>query len=204
MTETLILFELNRKPGILKVCYDVSRSPTESGLDLFAAGSFDVKMCLGYPTMRAFVSSYDGKGYFTASAWIQIVTRREFASLDADAPVAIVPSVDTHPILAELGVPFFALGFPAEIFDAPCNNLNGLARLEWIADTFLVTMPSRANNHQISYLVGFRWGYVEYDLAGERQAESSPLVVTDVSAWRKHLPLLRSQFGRWQYQEAER
>ena len=204
MTETLIPFELNRKPGVLKVCYDVNRGPTDSGFDLFAGGGFDVTMCLGYPNMRAFVTSYEGKGYYTACAWIQIVTRREFVSLEAAEPVAIVPSVDTHPTLVELGVPFFALGYPAEIFDAPCSNLNGLARLEWIADTFLVTMPHRANDHHIAYIVGFRWGYVEYDLAGKRQAESSPLVVTDVLAWRQHLPLLRDQFGKWQYQEAER
>jgi hypothetical protein len=51
-------------------------------------------------------------------------------SLEATEPAAVVPCVDTHPTLAELGVPFFAFGFPPVIFDAPCNNLNGLAKLE--------------------------------------------------------------------------
>jgi hypothetical protein len=204
MTVTTIPFELNRKPGVLKVCYEVNRSITESGFDLFAGGGFDVSMCLGYPTMRARIDSYEGTGYYTACAWIQIVIRREFTSLEAAEPAAIVPSVDTHPTLAALGVPFFALGFPAEIFDAPCNNLNGLGKLVWVADTFLTTLPDRANDYAISRVAGFRWGYVEYDLAGKRQVESSPLVVTDVSAWKQHLPLLRSQFGKWQYREAER
>jgi len=161
-------------------------------------------MCLGYPMMRAYVSAYEGTGYYTACAWIQIVTRREFASIDAPEPTAVAPSVDTHPTLAELGVPFFAMGFSAEIFDAPCNNLNGLARLEWVSDTFLVTLPSRANGYSISRVAGFRWGYCEYDLDGKRRVEISPLVETEISVWPQHLPLLRSQFNRWQYGEAAR
>jgi len=203
MTVTIIPFALNRKPGVLKVHYEVNRSLTETGFDLFAGNGFDVKICLGYPTMRAYVDSYEGTGYYTACAWIQIVTRREFALVETAEPMVVIPSVDTHPTLAELGVPFFALGFPSEIFDAPCNNLNGLAKLEWIADTFLVTLPSRANNHSISRVAGFRWGYCEYDLDGKRQVEINLLVVTDPARWNQHLPLLRSKFGQWKFNESD-
>jgi hypothetical protein len=196
-----IPFALNRKLGVLKVHYEVNRSLTESGSDLFAGNSFDVKICLGYPTMRAYVDSYEGTGYYTACAWIQIVTRREFTLVETAEPMVVIPSVDTHPTLAELGVPFFALGFPSEIFDAPCNNLNGLAKLEWIADTFLVTLPSRANNHSISRVAGFRWGYCEYDLDGKRQVKLHPCEVTGLEQWRQHLLLLRSQFGKWNYED---
>ena len=199
MNVTNISFELNRKPGALVVHYDANQSAAKSGFDLFAGIGFDINMCIGYPSMRACFKSYPGTGYATACAWIQVVTRREFASLEAAEPAAIVPSVDTHPTLEELGVPFFAFGFLAEIFDAPCNNLNGLAKLEWVADTFLVTLPSRANNNTISCVAGFRWGYTEYDLDGKRQVEISPLVVTDPAAWNQHLPLLQSQFGQWRY-----
>ena len=204
MDTTIIPFTLNCKPGLLAVDYDANQSAAKSGFDLFAGDEFDVEMCVGYPTMRAHIDLYEGAGYATACAWIQIVTRREYASLEAVEPVDVVPSVDTHPTLAEAGVPFFAFGFPAEIFDAPCNNLNGLARLDWVADTFLVTLPSRANGHSIFRLAGFRWGHCEYDLAGKRQVEISPLVVTDSSAWQQHLPLLRTQFGKWQYEESAR
>lgn len=203
MTVTNIPFVLNHKSGVLKVHYEVNRSLTESGFDLFAGGGFDVKMCLGYPTMRARLESFAGTGYATTCAWIQIVTRREFNSLEAAKPAAIVADVDTHPILADLGVPFFAFGFPAEIFDAPCNNLNSLAKLEWIADTFLVTLPSRANDNTISRVAGFRWGYTEYDINEKRQVEISPLVVTDPAAWNQYLPLLQSQFVQWIYDESK-
>ena len=196
-----IPFVLNHKPGTLAVHYEANQSAAKSGFDLFAGSGFNVEMCIGYPTMRACLETYEGAGYYTACAWIQIVTRQEFVSPEAAEPADVVPSVDTLPLLAESGVPFFAFGFPADIFDAPCNNLNGLAKLEWVADTFLVTLPSRVNDYTISCVAGFRWGYCEYDLDGKRQVEISPLVVTDVSTWQQHLPLLRSQFGRWQYGE---
>ncbi len=197
MTNTTIPFELNGKSGVLTVCYEITQSITKSGFDLFAGGGFEVNLCIGYPTMRARIESFEGTGYANACAWIQIVTRREFASVEAVEPAAVVPSVDTHPVLNELGVPFFAFGFPAEIFDAPCNNLGDLGKLEWLADTFLVTMPNRANDYVISRVAGFRWGYVEYDLAEKRQVEIKPVMVTDLSRWKQHLQLLRGQFGRW-------
>lgn len=202
MTITTIPFELNHKPGILEVHYEANPSITASGFDLLAGIGFDVNMCVGYPTMRAFFRSYEGTGYATASAWIQIVTRREFASLEASEPQAIVPSVDINDTFDALGVPFFAMGFPAEIYDAPCNNLGGCGKLEWIADTFLVTQPSKINDYLVAPLAGFRWGYIEYDREGKRQVEITPLTVTGVEPWQAHLPLLRDRFGQWKYGES--
>lgn len=199
MTITTIPFELNHKSGVLEVEYDINRSLAASGFDLLAGCGFDVNVCLGYPTMRAYVQSYEGTGYYTASAWIQIITRREFAAVEADEPAAIVASVDVNDTLDELGVPFFGMGYPAEIYDAPCNNLGYCAKLDWLADTFLVTMPSRINDNTISPLAGFRWGYTEYDLDGQRHVEIHPLVVTEISQWQHHLPLLRSKCGNWKF-----
>jgi hypothetical protein len=107
--------------------------------------------------------------------------------------------VDVNDTLAELGVPFFAMGFPAEIYDAPCNNLGSCTRLEWTADTFLVTLPSRIYDHRITPLAGFRWGYIEYDREGKRQVEINPLTDAGTAFWGSHLPLLRSQFSKWKY-----
>lgn len=201
MTMTTIPFTLNRKPGILRVDYESNQSAAKSGFDLFAGSGFDVEMCIGYPTMRARIESYEGTGYAAACAWIQVVTRREFSSVEAMEPADVVTDVDTHPTLAESGVPFFAFGFPSEIFDAPCNNLNGLAKLEWVADTFFVTMPNRTNGYSIYRLAGFRWGYIEYDLDGKRQVEISHLVITGPAVWNQHLPLLRNQFSEWRFDE---
>lgn len=203
MTIKTIPIVQNCKLGILTVNYEPKSSVAKTGFDLFTRNGFDMNLCIGYPTMHACVESYEGTGYYTACAWIQIVTRREFTSLEAAEPAAVLPSVDTHPTLAELGVPFFAFGFPAEIFDAPCNNLNGLAKLEWVADTFLVTLPSRANDYIISCVAGFRWGYCEYDFDGKRQVKISPLVVTSPATWQQHLPLLRCEFSQWKFSEID-
>ena len=200
MTNTNIPFLLNRKPGVLTVDYESNQSAAKSGFDLFVGHGFDVEMCIGYPTMHAYIKSYTGTGYATACTWIQIVTRLEFDSLDAVEPINVEPSVDNHPTLAELGIPFFAFGFLPEIFDAPRNNLNGLARLEWIADTFMVTLPSRVNDNTISRIASFRWGYTEFDRDEKRQVQINPLVVTEQAVWNQHLPLLTIQFGKWSYQ----
>jgi hypothetical protein len=199
MTILKIPIELNQKSGILTVCYEANQSAEKSGFDMFAELGFDVTMCFGYPTIRAYISSFEGAGYRTASAWIQVVTRREFATVESSEPLVVVSDVDTHPLLEELGVPFFAIGFPAEMYDAPCNNLGSLGRLEWTADTFLVTMPNRANNHVISYVAGFCWGYCEYDLDGKRQVEINPVVKTDITHWELVLPLLQSRYSKWKY-----
>jgi len=147
LTITGILFNLNGKPAILAVNYAPNQSLTASSFDLLAGCGFDVNMCLGYPTMRAYVQAYKGTGYYTASAWIQIITRQEPVSEEADAPVAMVANVDVNDTLDGhaqgaqrqdenefcLGgrsppkpsplAGWFLGGYPAEIHDVPCNNL---------------------------------------------------------------------------------
>ena len=197
MIITKIPFDLNHKSGILEVHYQPNESIEDSGFDLLNGFGFDVHLAIGCPTMHGFVSTYQGRGYYTASAWIQIVTRREYSSAESDLPQAEIALVDVSPAFDELGVPFFALGFPAEIYDAPCCNLGDARKLDWIADTFFVTMPTRINDHTIEWIAGFQWGYIEYDPEEKRPVEILPLVVKDESHWRQHLPLLRSQFGAW-------
>ena len=199
MTITKIPFVLNSKPGLLEVEYEPNESIEESGFDLLAGFGFDVNMAIGYPTMRGIVSAYEGRGYYTASAWIQVITRQEFDIADSEKPDRINTSVDVNDTLYDLGVPFFAMGFPAEIFDAPCCNLGEAGKLTWIADTFFVTMPSRINDHTIQRVAGYQWGYIEYDQDEKRPVEILPLKVTDESQWQGHLPLLRGQCGGWQY-----
>lgn len=200
MSITSIPFILNRKQGYIEVVYEPVRRIEDAGFDLLEGFGFDVNMAVGYPTMRAYVASYAGSGYYKASAWIQIVTRNEFVSVESDQPEAIISAVDINPTFEQLGVPFFAQGFPAEIFDAPCNNLGDALKLDWLADTFFVTMPSRINNHTIRCLAGFQWGYIEYDQNSSSHVEILPLVVTHTEKWEKHLPLLRSQFNQWKYE----
>ncbi len=199
MPITKIPFVLNSKPGTLEVEYKPNQSIEDSGFDLLAGFGFDVNMAIGYPTMRGTVSEYAGSGYYTASAWIQVITRQEFDTVDAEQPARIITSVDVNDTLYDLGVPFFGMGFPAEIFDAPCCNLGEAKKLAWIADTFFVTQPSRINDHTICWLAGYQWGYIEYDPAINREVEILPLKITEEAQWHAHLPVLQSGFSAWQY-----
>lgn len=195
-----IPFVLNDRTGIVEVCYEENKNSNESGFELLKGLGFDVEMCKGYPTMHAYIKSFNGTGYYTSSAWIQIITDKFYSSLQDDIPEDVLSEVDISENMRKLGVPFLAIGNPAEIYDAPCNNLGKYARLEWIADTFLVTHPSRMNDNTISYILGFRWGYEESDVEGERNVIISPIEIIDSSIWTKHLPMLKENFPHWKFE----
>jgi hypothetical protein len=87
-------------------------------------------------------------------------------------------------------------------FDAPCLNLGNNAELTWVADTFLVTVPVRSRQEEISWLLGFRWGYQEYDNPEENPVTVLPLEVTDGDVWNSHLSFLRGELEDWRFKEA--
>lgn len=194
-----IPFTLNNKVGTVEVSYEENMSVNKSGFDLLKGLPFDVEMCKGYPTMKAYIKDYEGTGYYNSSAWIQIITDKYYLSLTDNVPCKVLSEVDINDNMRNLGVPFFAFGYPAEIYDAPCNNLGGYAKLEWIADTFLVTQPSRINEDTISYIAGFRWGYEEWDAEGRRNVRIVPIEITDCSIWKQYLPMLKDQFACWKF-----
>ncbi len=187
-----IPFELNGRPGQLEVRYGPNESVERSGFDLLRHRGFDITMCLGYPTMQGTVREYQATGYYTASAFIQTIhsTRRSFGPAAASLPRQTV-QIDANPTCADLGVPFFSTGYPANIYDAPCNNLGCDQHLRWEAHTLFVTMPSGINHGIISFLAGYRWGYEEWDESGERQVSILPLEILPDSVWDETLPLLR-------------
>ncbi len=202
MNDTILRlpFVLNDKHGTVEVNYTENRSPAQSGFDLLQGLGFDVNQCIGYPTMHAAIKEYAGMGYAKLCAWIQFITDDYYSTLHHTEATKVITEVDGQNTLRELGVPFFAFGSPAEIYDAPCNNLGEYARLKWVADTFLVTLPSPINNDTISYLAGFRWGYEEWQTEEKREVRILPLEAIDRQAWEKHLPMIREEFPAWQYQ----
>lgn len=195
---TEIPFVHHGRQGVIEVRYGPNTSVEGSGFDLLEGVGFDVAVCLGYPTLEARIARYAGSGYRTCMAWIQIVTDRYYTEPDGAVSLE-VSDVDTLPALADCGVPFFAHGFPATLYDAPCDNLGDYARLEWVAHTFMVTYPTRMDDHTISFLSGFRWGYEEWDEGGRRCVSLRPLEVLGRTEWVRHLGLLRQSFPRWRY-----
>ncbi len=144
-----IPFFHNGANGAIEVDYRKNTDVAESGFDMFA--DFDPTIAIGYPMLHGYVKEYKGTGYRTASAWIQIVRTEYFRSQS-----------DAHPVLTEQAIdcarpPFFAFGYPSELFDAPANNLGAYTKMTWRADTFFVTMPARWNDNTIRNLCCFRW-----------------------------------------------
>lgn len=189
-----IPFELNGRCGTLDVVYGPNDSVEASGFDLLGHLGFDVNLCIGYPVMQGTIADFGGTGYYTASAFIQVISSERRS---ADGVVRKSVEIDANPTLVQMGVPFFAMGYPASIYDAPCNNLGTDEHLRWRAHTYFVTMPSPINHGIISFVAGFSWGYEEWDEGGQRRVELQPLQVSDGSDWDEQLPLLRRHCPRF-------
>lgn len=194
-----IPFVLNNKNGILEVCYKKNTDIYESGFDLLTGLGFDINMCLGYPTIHGYFKEFEGTGYNRVCAWIQVITQKYFSSPEHSIPCKVSSTVDISDEMRKFKQPFFAYGYPAELYDAPCNNLGDYSKLEWVAESFLVSYPCASNNDTISYLLGFKWGYKEWDNDGERKVEILPLEILDIFSWNKHLEMLKNDFDNWNF-----
>ncbi len=193
-----IPFTSFNKQGSIEVIYQTNTSPVTSGFDILADIVPDLDMCLGYPTVHASVKEYPGPGYNRYCGWIQVL-QMEFYSESGGKPDDIHYDLDVMPMMKENGLPFFAYGYPAVLFDAPCNNFFDGPKLVWKADTYLVNMPSYINNNSISYLAGFRWGYTEYNSEGKKHVEIAPLEQIDRASWEQHFEMLGREFPNWRF-----
>jgi len=194
-----IPFKLKGHDGKVSVFYGSDDDPIKAGFDSLAGLNIDIDRCHGYPVMHARIESYGGSGYRTICGWVQIVTNIYFDSHDTEkAKSETFVSMDVAPVFQDTNIPFAAYGNLPQIFDAPCLNLRQYAKLRWIADTFLTSVPTRSRDEEVLWLLGFRWGYIETDIPGDRP-ELLPLEVTDAQVWNKHLPYLREQHRSWKF-----
>jgi hypothetical protein len=194
---TSIPFILAGKAGRIAVTYGQTDDPAAAGFDCIPGLPFDITLCRGYPNVHAVIEAYGGSGYRGLCGWIQVVTGERYHTGSVHADTAM--DVDRLPSIAAMNMPFAAFGYLPEWFDAPCRNLNGYERLRWTADTFLTTIPIRSRNENVQRLAGFRWGYLEYDLATRRPVSMLPLAVTGAGAWNGLLPFLRKASPGWHF-----
>ena len=103
-------------------------------------------------------------GYERYCGWIQVICREDIRGGGEQARISY--ELDVPEDLQAHGLPYFAIGYPPELFDAPCRNLRDSERLIWQAYPFLVDLPSRINGHRLGFLAGFSWGYTEDDRGG--------------------------------------
>jgi len=183
-----IPFTFYGKNHFVEIVYKVNDNPFESGFDRLSL-SFDPNLCIGYPTIHAYVKNMVNTGYRRECGWIQLVERTYYSSESLHIPDEHVLSIDTGS-LSDL---FFAFGYPAELYDAPCYNLNGNVKGTWKAYTYLVGVPSRMNDHQLSYLAGFQWGYEAAITKAGLAVKKLELNELDIQKWREHILFLRGR-----------
>lgn len=198
--QTTIPFTLKDYPGQVTVHYGENTDPVKAGFDALDGLTLDLAETIGYPCVHATIEQYAGSGYRTLCGWIQIVTDDWYADVTEDAhPVRHAISTDVAPAMASLDLPYACMGNLPQFFDAPCQNIADYARLVWMADTFLTTVPMRSRQESIRCLLGFQWGYVEYAKHLNRPVGILPLQVTGTQTWAHHLPFLRQRFPDWRF-----
>jgi hypothetical protein len=198
-----IPFRHLERNGHVQVSCSSIEDPVRTGFDSMAGIKFDINLSRGYPMMHVQIEDFEGFGYRTFFGWIQLITRKEYDSYEDHAePVVRSMSVDLPPSMQNLDLPFAAYGYFPQFFDAPCLNLYHHIKLEWVADTFLTTVPGRSRNEEITRLLGFRWGYIEYH-TNENKPVILPVEATGEAVWNAHLTFLSSRFPDWRFRKVE-
>ncbi len=151
-----IPFQLRNKTNYITVDYKAMENPEESGFGALNV-PFDVNQCIGYPMIHAYFEELNLKGYERYCGFIQIMRWEEYNTVDGKESVNVRYELDCVGTVP----PYFCVGYPAELFDAPCSNLRNNEKLIWTAHTYLVDPPSRMNDNQLTFLAGFSWGYAE-------------------------------------------
>ena len=152
----IIPFQLRNKENNIMVEYNEMKNAKESGFESLNV-PFDVNQCIGYPMIHAYFDELNLQGYERYCGWIQIIRKEEYSIVNQKETVTTTYEID----YCAPTKPYFCLGFPAELFDAPCSNLGANKKLIWTAYTYLVDPPSKMNNDQMIFLAGFSWGYME-------------------------------------------
>ena len=172
-----IPFTLHGIEENLTVEYKQGTDPREIGYDALQGFPIDKICCIGYPVMHGYFEHMNATGYRRSCGFIQFVERIENYGENREL------SIDVSDENLGKGNPYFAYGYPAEIFDAPCCNLAGCRHLKWTAYTYLVDLPSRMNGNKLKFLGGYSWGYEEDENGPQRLL---PLEILTENDWEKH------------------
>lgn len=178
----VVPFILREKVNKVYIDYQKIPNAQESGFTALKL-PFDVNDCVGYPMLHAYFANSSLHGYERYCGWIQMIERREYSAANSEHPTHISLELDVSEEMRRHNLPYFAYGYPAEFFDAPCRNLGASAKLDWRAYTYLVDLPSRMNDNQLVFLTGFSWGYTE-DINGIVQLLD--FNVLSEEKWREH------------------
>ena len=196
MNKVLLLpFNLRGITNTIEVIYKANESAKESGFDALLDLPFDPNLCIGYPTVHAYIKNMTSTGYRRTCAWIQLVKREYFSSKELDKPDENILSIDTN----DPSLIYLAYGCPAELYDAPCNNLNNNVKGKWTAYTYLVDIPSRMNEFKMSFLAGFQWGYEEEIENNKLKVKIQDIKELKYENWKEHISYLKIEYPKYEY-----
>jgi hypothetical protein len=189
-----IPFTLRGISNKIEVLYKTNISANESGFDALNL-PFDPNLCVGYPVVHAYFRDMASTGYRRLCGWIQLIQMDYFSSEFLDIPDQNTLVIDTN----DPAIIYFSFGYPAEFYDAPCNNLNGNAKGRWTAYTYLVDMPSRMNGHKMIFLAGFQWGYEEAVIDGNLCVNVQDINEIGKMRWREHIPHMKEKYPQYDF-----
>lgn len=152
-------FVFHGKTVVLHIDYRPNPGIEASGFNILHL-PFPQEFCLGYPMLSVDVDAANLNGYERFCGFIQIL---HFEITGNDGILSDFFCLDLTEEMRNAHLPYFAIGYPASLFDAPCHNLQeGQKHLRWTAYTALVEMPvMHINNNETRFLSGFSWGYEE-------------------------------------------
>ena len=181
-------FEFHGKKNFITVDYREMADEFQSGFHIIPV-PFSPAECRGYPMLHAYFENLSLAGYERYCGFIQFIRREEYADISAETPARVSYDIDITEDMRARKFPYFALGYPPELFDAPCRNLQGAEKLVWRAYTYLVDVPSRINDNRLTCLAGFSWGYTENSRGEVSLLDFSLLTKKD---WDSHKIILDS------------
>ncbi len=163
----------------MRVFYDTTRSPAESGFSALAGWAGERGAGVGFPRIRCELTSRR-PGYWAVLGWIQWVTQEYPAGRRA------VRLVDRLPSLLDRDLPFHSYGYAPTFFDAPAYN--SLPAVDWRASLWLCTVPLLGRDEAVAPLWGARWGYrIVRDGSAPAAYPLRPATSADWSAVRSQL-----------------
>jgi hypothetical protein len=184
VSELSLPFAARELRGVVKVAVYPNAEPA-------LVGSAD--WAYGFPICEASIE-WDAQGYQALLGWVQVVGMR---APGTDAPRNW--ATDPLEVYEGLNTPFGFYGLSPTLFDAPARS-DRTRPLDWHAESFLCSAPSRPMAREAKPVAGFSWGFV---LNHGEIATIEPSAL-DLTAWTRHLDLLRSTYPGWTFPEASR
>lgn len=192
-------FEFLGEEGSIMVEYGEITTPEIVGFEMTKSDAFDISTSLGFPFMRAHADIFPKTTYRNMMAFIQTTQSKYFTGVD-DMMVALnEKAVDIPQFLRDKGFPFYAFGYPADIFSARFSDLRNFAKLSREITTYLVTFPNPSNNFTVQCLAAFSWGFIEWIDRGRHQVRLLSFKKLDFEYWNHGLELLEKDFPMFQY-----